>query len=68
MRACYSGPKVLVFPYEPMSVFSRLLLEKIYELFVGTNKTVRNKRVGIKQVSTERGAAMYDWFHINKLT
>ena len=52
MRACYSGPKVLVFPYEPMSVFSRLLLEKIYELFVGTNKTVRNKRVGIKQVST----------------
>ena len=37
-----------------MSELSRLILEKICELFVGTKETVR-----IKQVSIERGSTVY---------
>jgi len=35
-----------------VSVISRLILEKIYELFVGENETVRNIGVSVEQGST----------------
>ena len=39
-------------PYQQVSVTSRLILKKIYELFVGENETVRIKRVSVDQGST----------------
>ena len=35
-----------------MTVLSGLMNEKIYELFVGTNTTVRSKRLSVKRGST----------------
>ena len=34
-------------PYKRVSVISRLILEKIYELFIRTKETVRNIRVSV---------------------
>ena len=34
------GHKSVLYPYKLVSVLSRLILEQIYELFVGTNETV----------------------------
>ena len=34
-------------PYYPVSVESGLILKKVYELSVGTNETVRIKRVSV---------------------
>ena len=39
--------------YELVSVLSGLILEKIYELFVGTNETFRNIRVSVFSLSTD---------------
>lgn len=39
-----------------MSVLSGLKYERVYELFMGTNKTVRDKHVCIKWVSTKQGS------------
>ena len=45
-------------PYYPVSVQSGIILEK-RKLFVGTNETVRIKRVSIiKRVSVERGSTV----------
>ena len=45
-------------PYYPVSVQSGIILEK-HKLFVGTNETVRIKRVSIiKRVSVERGSTV----------
>ena len=35
--------KSVSFPYEPVSILSGLILDKMYGLFVGTNKTVHIK-------------------------
>ena len=43
MTMCESGDSQKC----PLSVLSGLILEKIYELFVGTNETVRNIRVSV---------------------
>ena len=44
-------------PYKPLSVLTgvrnkRVILEKIYELFVGMHETVRNIGVSMEPVST----------------
>ena len=42
-----------------MSVLNGLILEKIYELFVGTNETVRNIRVPVSSGCPWSGIPLY---------
>ena len=46
-------------PYKRVSVISGLILEKIYELFVGTNETVRNIGVSVLSGCPKSGVPLY---------